>query len=351
MQPQPSQTLCAGLSVSADRRDALLITGATGFVGGALVRALLRAGRPPAGLRCLVRDPAHATAAGLPPASLCSGDLTGPGSERSLAAAAAGVGTVVHCAGALKAWGRSGFRPVNVDGTERLVRAVQVGSPGAHVIFVSSLAAAGPSVDGSGSAALPPECRPVSSYGESKRDAELAVAAYERWTIVRPPVVYGAGDAATRLLFRQALLPCTPVPWRPQPLSVVHVDDVVGALLAAIEARPHGAIVPLDGPERTDTYALLRAIAASCGRRARLVPVPLAVAAAAATVSDALAMATRSPSFFNRDKIRELRAPGWVADGGNARTLLRFEASVGLAEGLARVAAAEGLSRATSATA
>ena len=62
--------------------------------------------------------------------------------------------------------------------------------------------------------------------------------------IVRPPVVYGPGDAATRLLFRQALAPLVAVPARRAPLSVIHSDDVVDALLAAIQRRPAGAILP-----------------------------------------------------------------------------------------------------------
>jgi uncharacterized protein YbjT (DUF2867 family) len=43
----------------------LLITGATGFLGGRLVRALLRAGAPPERLRCLVREPARARSLGM----------------------------------------------------------------------------------------------------------------------------------------------------------------------------------------------------------------------------------------------------------------------------------------------
>ncbi|MBL8750904.1 MAG: NAD(P)-dependent oxidoreductase [Planctomycetes bacterium] len=337
---------------SPELSDGLLITGATGFLGGAVVRALLRRGVPPARMRIVVRDLARAAAAGLPAASLVRGDLGDAAAERELAAAATGVGAVLHCAGSLKAWGCSGYREVNVGGTERLLRAVGAASPGAHVVFVSSLAAAGPSIDGTGSAAPPSACRPVSAYGASKRDAERIVAATAHWTIVRPPVVYGPGDAATRLLFRQANAPLATVPPNTQPLSVIHVDDVVDALLAAVVRRPHGAVLPLDGPERTDTHAFVRAIAAACGRRARLVRIPLAIAAAAAVVSDGFARMTGTASFFNRDKVRELRADGWVADGAAARALLGFAPRVGLHEGLARVAVAEGFVRgSTSATA
>ncbi|MEO6593707.1 MAG: NAD-dependent epimerase/dehydratase family protein, partial [Planctomycetota bacterium] len=231
----------------------LLITGATGFLGGALVRRLAAAGFPVERMRCVVRDRARAIAAGIPAASLHLGELGG--SADALATAAVGVGTVVHLAGAVKAWRPSEFEAINVEGTRRLLAATAERSPGAHFVFVSSLAAAGPSVDGAGSADLPDRCRPVSNYGESKRRAEqVVVAGPLPWTIVRPPVIYGAGDAATRLLFRQACAPLAVVPRRARPLSVIAVDDVVEALRRAMIRRPAGAVLPLDGPERTNTH-------------------------------------------------------------------------------------------------
>jgi NADH dehydrogenase len=183
----------------------------------------------------------------------------------------------------------------------------------------------------------------VSHYGESKRRGELAVvAAHERWVVVRPPVIYGPNDAATRLLFRQALLPFAPVPRRALPLSLLHVDDVVAALLAAATAAANRAFVALDGPERSDSHALLRAIAQACGRRARLVPVPMFAANAAAAASDLWGYCTRRPSFLNLDKMREVRQVGWVADGSAARAALGFSPRVALKDGLRRVAEDEG---------
>ena len=331
----------------------LLVTGATGFLGGRLVRALLTAGLPEGRLRCLVRDRERARAGGLPDASLWVGDLVGGGAA-VLPDVATGVGAVVHLAGCLKTWRRADYDPVNVAGTGRLVDALRRGSPRAHLVDVSSLSAAGPSVDGLGSTEPPAACRPVSGYGDSKRRGELLVVASGLpHTIVRPPVVYGPGDAATRLLFQQALAPLVAVPFVPRPLSVVHADDVVRALLAALAVRPVGAVVALDGPQRSDTHALLRAVAAACGRRARLVGVPMPIAGAAAAASDVWARLRRKASFFNRDKVREIRAAGWVADGSAARALLGFVAAIDLAAGLAAVARSEGFAAgsATSATA
>ena len=309
-----------------------------------LVQQLLRNGLPPGRLRCLVRDRARATAGGLPATSLHDGDLGDPAAERSLATALAGVAVVVHLAGTLKGCRPADYDAVNVGGTARLLRAVAAAAPGAHFVLVSSLAAAGPSIDGAVSALPPDRCRPVSAYGDSKRRAELEVLRTALpWTIVRPPVVYGPGDGATRLLFRQACARLTAVPPCARPLSVIHAGDVVRALAAAIAIAPAGAVLPLDGPERTDTHAFVRAIAAACGRKSRLIRVPLAFAGAAAACGDAFAALTGRTSYFNRDKVRELRAPGWVADGAPAKSILGFEPTVHLEEGLLAVARAESM--------
>lgn len=321
-----------------------LVTGATGFLGGLLVRELVAAGVPPVRLRCLVRNADRAVAGGLPRTSLVIGDLATPAAD--LEAAASDVAIVVHLAGTLVGHRAAEFEAVNVHGTERLLAAVAAAAPRAHVILVSSLAAAGPSVDGVGTALPPAACRPVSFYGNSKRGGELAVLrSGQPWTILRPPVVYGPGDSATRLLFRQACGLVCPVPPAPRPLSVIHALDVVAAIRLAMELRPAGAILPLAGPQDTDTHGLLRAIARAAGRTARLLPVPLWLAAGAAGVSDLWGRVRGRASHFNRDKVRELRAPGWVADAGPAAQALGFRARVELPDGLAAVAAAEGFGR------
>jgi nucleoside-diphosphate-sugar epimerase len=322
-----------------------LLTGATGFLGGAVLQRLLLRGLRATAIRCLVRDRARALAQGIPAASVFCADLANPADSRALAAAVEGVGVVMHLAGAVKAWNRSGFEGPNVDGTRRLLAAVENSAPSAHFLLVSSLAAAGPSTDGASSTAMPDRCRPVSAYGDSKRRAELAVVQGSLpWTIVRPPIVYGPADAATRLLFKQACAPMTAVLARPRPLSVIHRDDVVEALLCAVSARL-GAVLALDGPERTDTHALLRAMATACGRTARLVPVPIPLAGAAALATDLVAALRHRAGFFNRDKMREIRAAGWVADGTVANGLLGFSPAVPLSAGLLATARAEGFVR------
>ncbi len=320
-----------------------LVTGAAGFVGAELARTLLRTGVTPDRLRCLVRSRESARAQGIPDECMVLGDLR----DRAVVESAVdGCGLLFHLAGTIKGSRPADFLPVNRDATGLLADAVARRAPEAFVVHVSSLAAAGPSVDGVGTDRGAEQCRTVSAYGESKRLGELEMTGrVRRCAVVRPPVVYGPGDSATRLLFRSANGPLCFVPRRSVPLSVVHVRDVVDSLLAVAHSQPAGTTLTLDGPDRTDTHALLASIAASCSRRARFVPLPLSVAAVAAFCCDVYSRASGRMLHFNRDKVRELRAAGWVGDAGRLAALTGFRARVRLQDGLLEVARAEGLAR------
>ena len=86
-------------------------------------------------------------------------------------------------------------------------------------------------------------------------------------------------------------------------------------------------------------------MAVACGRRARLLPVPMPLAALAAAASELWGRWRGGIGHFNRDKVREIRASGWVADGMPARVALQCSPHIGLPDGLAAVARAEGLLR------
>src|SRR5690606_19336770 len=101
----------------------------------------------------------------------------------------------------------------------------------------------------------------------------------------------------------------------------------------------HG-FVPLDGPERIDTDACPRLIAAAFGRRARTLRLPMVVPRGIATCADLLAGWTGRASFVSADKMREASAPGWVADPLPAAERFGFRARIDPASAFAALARA-----------
>ena len=227
---------------------ALAITGATGFVGQALLDEAARAGLA---VRALARRE-QAPRAGV---EWIAGDL---GDEAALALLVDGVEAVVHVAGVVNAPDAAGFEAGNVAGTMAVLRAAQAaGVP--RFLHVSSLAAREPT---------------LSAYGASKARAERLVRASALdWTMVRPPWVYGPRDADTLEMFSAARLGLLPVPRGRA--SIIHVADLARLLLVLAPGGPLATgkcYEPDDGrPDGWDHADLARAIGSAVrGRGSRL---------------------------------------------------------------------------------
>jgi nucleoside-diphosphate-sugar epimerase len=269
------------------------VTGATGFVGKTLVERLARTGRA---VRALSRSRAVANAATV------IGDLDDP---LALGELVEGAGQVVHLAGLVKAPRVKDFARVNVAGTERLARAMAAGS--GRLVLVSSLAARHPQ---------------VSAYAASKRAAEAAaidILGPDRVTILRPPAVYGPGDRATLLVFRQLAggMLVAPGP-RGARFSLIHVSDLADVIvshLAGSQVLPRLS-EPDDGQPGGYGWGDLAAVATrATGRRVRLVRVPVRLLDLPARAADALAVRFALDLPLSRDKLGELGHAQWVAGG------------------------------------
>jgi len=307
------------------------ITGGTGFVGSHLVETLCAAGLRP---RVLVRDAAAPRWIAGAPVAWVAGDLEDRGALRRLVA---GAGVVFHLAGVLRAASEADFDLGNRAGTAALVSAVREHAPVARIVQVSSLSAAGPSPVPSG---LGPDCdpAPVSWYGRSKLAAERELrqgAGSVRWTIVRPPAIYGPRDSDVFEFFRMAARGLVVLPAGERWLTVAWVGDVVRAVVAA-SAAPTESIYHLGDPEPVRIEELVRTLAAAGGVRARIAHLPTAVVKVAGSAGSALQRFGWRRLPLTADKGRELLARHWTARTADSLAALGLVETLPFPEGAER---------------
>ena len=311
-----------------------LVTGASGFLGSHLCRRLEESGRP---YRALVRNPAKAIARGIPEAKLLEADLGGELGPEVFD----GIDAVLHLAGLLRGRSEAELCSINRSATDRLARGFERQKPSGRFVLVSSLAAAGPSADGSGTDALPESARPVSAYGRSKLAGETALVERDlSWNVLRPAIVYGPWDSDVLILFKMLDRGLTPLVGPRVRYSLVHGDDVAVALIAAADSPNDRVCMPVAHPEVLEQEDWLQRMARGLGReRARLLKLPRAAAWLSAASAELWGRLRNSPATFGLDKYREMRQGSWVADTEPAREHIGFVADIAHDDGFASTAA------------
>lgn len=266
----------------------IALTGATGFVGQAMLDEAERRGLA---VRALTRRAQGARAN----VTWIAGDLT---SEAALADLVQGADAVVHVAGLTSSPDPAAFTACNVDGTAALIAAAKAAKL-KRFVFVSSLSAREPA---------------LSAYGASKAEAEkLVEASGLDWTIVRPPGVYGPRDIDYFEMFRSARLGILPLPPRGAS-SIIHVDDLARLLLDLIDAPPalvrRRTFEPDDGREGGWSHKeLAQAIAAAVGRRVFAPHLPKSLMLAGARIDARLRGAK---ARLTVDRVGYMAHPNWV---------------------------------------
>jgi NADH dehydrogenase len=249
----------------------IFLTGATGFIGGHVLRALLERGHR---LTCLLR-PGARLSLDHPHIQPLVGEWLRPAGWLD---AVAGHDAVINCVGIIRERRGASFAAVQTAAPLALFKSAAAAGVG-KIVQISALGA---------------DAQARSRYHRSKRVADRRLAELGvPYVVLRPSIVYGAGDHSMRLFARMAGLPITPIPgagrYRLQP---VHIADLQRAVVAAVErADLRALMVDVGGAQALSFAEILHILARQQGRPgARLLPIPWSLMRLVAAATDWLGL-------------------------------------------------------------
>lgn len=237
-----------------------------------------------------------------------------------------GADAVIHIAGMVNAPTRAAFEAGNATGTANLIGAMK-GQDIRRLVHVSSLAAREPR---------------LSDYGWSKAEAERHVAdSALDWTMIRPPAIYGPGDAELLELFQMAARGVVLLPPGGR-LSIIHVDDLADllVLLAGPQPGTTGATFEVDDARPTgwSHVEFAQAIGRAVGRRSvRTIAMPSAFVRLGARIDRLL---RGDKARLTPDRAAYFCHEDWVSSPALQPPAALWSPAIATEEGLAATAAA-----------
>jgi nucleoside-diphosphate-sugar epimerase len=315
-----------------------LITGANGFIGSRLCRVFIDRGFEVfAGVRKTSK------------LSLIDGldvtcryaDLADRAALRDMVA---GVDYIVHNAGVVKVRQPEQFIETNERGTRNFFEAVLAANQEVRkVVYISSLAAAGPSTpDRKRTEADPPN--PITVYGRSKLAGEKVALSYsDQFPVVavRPSGVYGPGDKEVLAFFQTVKRGLKPILGNTdRKLQMVHVDDLCRAVFLATTVEVASGSVYFVCEQSSYTFRELIGHIRTAVESSISIPIvlPAPVFRMIAAVSEFTCKAVGATPMLTREKAGELLA-WWEVDTSRAKAELGFESEIPFAEGARQTAA------------
>ncbi len=304
-----------------------LITGATGFIGSHLCEELVKRGYK---VSCLIRKTSNLKWIETLDLKLITGDCT---NMESLLDVVVDFDCIFHLAGLTKSCSDDNFFCINTKGTENLIKAVAEKNPRLkRFVYLSSLAAAGPSINGTPlqEDSIP---SPVSSYGRSKLEGEKAVLKYKGLipvTILRPTAVYGPRDKDMLVLFKMIkkgiffdLGKCY--------YSLLYVDDLVqGIIMSAENEEAEGKIYFLSGNKFYTGKEIAMEISSALDVKAIHLKVPRFVMPFFAFIGERI----NKQGIINRDRMKDFKHSHWICDANKAKKEIGFIPKVEIKEGI-----------------
>lgn len=325
-----------------DRKKKVLITGASGFIGGFLVKAALNRGyevwagvRPTSSRANLQDERIRFVCLQLNDLEILSSQLSSHKEEHGV------WDYVIHNAGLTKTFNKDNFWRVNAEYTHNLIKALQLSEAlPKKFLLMSSLSTFGGGNDRTFEPIRPKDIQqPATAYGKSKLEAENYVRSqtYFPYIILRPTGVYGPGDRdyfmeikSIRSGFDFA------VGSSPQQLTFIYVKDLAEVAFMALESAKaiNREYLVADGDVYSDedfAHIIQEILGKKHLFRARI-PAPLVYIAC--VCSEWIGKLLRKGMTLNTDKYHILKQRNWICDGSLLREELGFQPAYTLREGL-----------------
>lgn len=309
----------------------ILVTGASGFIGKALVAHLLELDYE---VRCLVRGTSNTAPLEKLGVELAKGDLS---DQASLHRAMLGVDAVYHLAGQIHTSAKESFDQVNAQGTDNIMQAAAAQTPKPVVLAVSSLAATGPRKT-LNKPVEEDEVQPVSPYGRSKAESENALRAYAdklEISVVRPPMVIGAGDTGTLPLFKGVKSGLHLGAYKDQVFSFVYVKDLARLMVEVVnrgermttEDKGDGKGIYFSAFEQTVSWKELgEKMAFAMGKRKPVsIIIPKSVLSVVGKSMDHIGEWTNKEMPLSMNKVIEGTSGHWICSADKAKQQFHFQ--------------------------
>ncbi len=304
----------------APQDQTVAVTGATGFIGTAVLERITSSGWH---ARALVRPDSLKRRPCLENVTWIKGSLE---DTESLIKLTAGTMALVHCAGRVRGACRRDFDSVNVHGTARLAYCCSKQDSPPRFIMLSSLAAREPM---------------LSHYAASKLESEDILAASSEgmeWTVLRPPAVYGPGDRELLPLFQAMARGICPVPGDGNNrISLIHVYDLAEAVVQILRCSSlHAGIFELhDGSPGGYTWDnIMDTVSNITGRRIIRIKIPVAIVKMIGLINIVCSKMLGKDPMLTPGKAEELVHPDWTADNTDITSNTGWVPVITLEQGL-----------------
>ena len=300
----------------------IAVTGASGFIGMCLAKALCRDGHR---VRILLRKRAQHQSFIDTNTDIIEGDLS---NIDALARLVKDADAVIHCAGNVRGRVPEDFA-INADGVTNLTSAIKQHSASARLLLLSSLAAKEPQ---------------LSYYAASKCNGEAVLLDHcddINWTIFRPAAVYGPGDQELLPVFRLmtkgfALLPGA----ADSRVALVHIDDLVSASMLWLNSSNvrHQVFDIDDGVTAGYSWQEIASIVGEqFDRQVRLISIPTTLLDLVAGTNRLCAALFGYQPMLTPEKLRELRHPDWSSDSSQFQTASGWHPTVPFSRGICTI--------------